>query len=204
MNELRYRTAQLLDVSYPERTIEVVVMPYETPTVVHDRGRSAVTEIVSRGAFDGIEKRSNRVTVNRDHDVRRTIGRAIAFHPSRQEGLVSEIRISRTELGDETLELASDGILDASAGYRLLKGDDGRVKPNAEVWETRNRCRLNHLFLDHIAMTPTPAFTDARVLAVRAAGEPEEEPAGTPNLDRLRLLLQQDEYAGLDARYSRP
>jgi len=33
----------------------------------------------------------------------RTVGRALAFHPREPEGLVAELQIARTELGDETL-----------------------------------------------------------------------------------------------------
>ena len=95
--ELEYRSATQIGVSFPKRSIELIVMPYETETAVPYEGR-VVREIVSRGAFDGIERRANRVRVNRDHDVTRTIGRALAFHPSREEGLVAELRIASTVL----------------------------------------------------------------------------------------------------------
>ena len=39
--------------SFPDRTIELIVMPYEQETIV-STGRM-IEEIVSRGAFDGIE-----------------------------------------------------------------------------------------------------------------------------------------------------
>ena len=138
-------------------------MPYEETTLVEYEGRM-VEEVVSRGAFDGIERRPNRVKVNRDHDVTRTCGRTIAFHPGRDEGLVAEVRIAKTPLGDETLELAADGILDASAGFLPL--------PGGMRWETRARRRLSKLWLGHIGMTPDPAFEGARVLAVRAGDPP--------------------------------
>ena len=62
-----------------------------------------------RGAFDGIQRRPNRIKVNRDHNLERTVGKAVAFHPSRDEGLVAEVKISRTLLGDETLSLGRRG-----------------------------------------------------------------------------------------------
>jgi HK97 family phage prohead protease len=191
--QLRYRAAQQIGVSFPDRTIELIVMPYEREAVVKHQGRP-VTEIVSRGAFDGIERRSNRVRVNRDHDVTRTVGRAVAFHPSREEGLVAELRIAQTPLGDETLQLADEEILDASAGFLPM--------PGGERWENRSRVRLTKLWLAHIAMTPDPAYESARVLAVRRADEPADPaPEATPNLDRLRLEQLKDEYAAIDARY---
>jgi phage head maturation protease len=134
------------------------------------------------------------VKVNRDHKRDRTIGKAVALHPSRQEGLIAEVKISPVPLGDETLVLAEDGILDASAGFGIMD------EPGAEVWETRSRHRLNKLWLDHIALVPDPAYETANVLAVREAPEPVVASA-TPNLDRVRLEQWRRELDMIDARY---
>jgi HK97 family phage prohead protease len=174
---LEIRSAQLADVSFPRRLIELVVMPYESETVVPHEGR-LIREVCSRGAFDGIERRANRVRVNRDHQVTRTVGRAVAFHPSREVGLVAELRIAQTPLGDETLTLAEDGILDASAGFAIF--------PGGESWPERDLRRLSRVWLGHVAMTPDPAYADAQVLAVRSHDEPEPVASGTPRLDEVR------------------
>jgi HK97 family phage prohead protease len=194
--EIEFRSAETLGVSFPKRIIEVVAMPYNREAVVEYRGRM-IRESVAPGAFDGIEKRPNRVNVNRDHDFTRQVGKGLSFHPSRQEGLVAELRIGRTALGDETLALAEDGMLDASAGFYPLDRADGRP---GEEWPARNERRLTWLWLDHIAMTPNPAYQDARVLAVRT--QPSVEASGgivvaTPNLDAARALRLADEYARL-------
>lgn len=181
--QLWQRTAEVVGVSFPNRMIELVVIPYERPTVVGWKGRS-VEEIISRGAFDGIERRANRIRVNRDHLLTRTVGRATAFHPSRDEGLVAEVRIAKTELGEETLTLADDGCLDASAGF-LPMGDDG------QRWETRSRYRITKGWLGHIALTPDPAYDDARVLAVRSRAD-DAPASGTPNLDQVRAWRLDD------------
>jgi phage head maturation protease len=129
--------------------------------------------------------------VNRDHRADRTVGRAVALHPSREEGLVAEVRIARTELGDETLALADEGCLDASAGFLPM--------PGGEEWQGRNRVRIRKGWLGHIAMTPDPAYVDANVLAVRKAAQIEEK-AGTlangptPNLDTVRGWLLEEQY----------
>lgn len=187
--ELRWRTATMVgEVNFPARSIELIVMPYEQDAVVRYQGR-VVTETISRGAFDGIERRASRVRVNRDHNLERTVGRAVAFHPSREEGLVAELRIARTDLGEETLQLAEEGCLDASAGFRPL-GPDG------EVWEGQERVRIRKAWLGHIALTPEPAYTGAKVLAVRSGDEPDR-PA-TPNLDYWRTVVFQDRYSHVD------
>jgi HK97 family phage prohead protease len=193
--ELRVRDAQTIGVSFPKRIIELIVTPYETET--HSAtipGRAGVfTEIFSRGAYDGIERRANRIRVNRDHDTRRTVGRAVAFHPSREEGLVAELRIAHTDLGNETLALADEDCLDASAGYVPM--------PGGEKWEARDRLRVNKAWLGHIALTAIPAYDAASVLAVRNAGERKDERGATPNRDQLELQRLKEQYAIIDARY---
>jgi len=184
--ELRFRAAQQVAVSFPDRTIELIVTPWESPALVPFQGRM-VTEIFSRGAYDGIERRANRVRVNRDHNLERTVGRAVAFHPSRAEGLVAQIRIAQTDLGDETLALADDECLDASAGYLPM--------PDGEVWEARDRVRVRKAWLGHIALTPEPAYETARVLAVRSAER--ASPAATPNLDEVMGWRLQARYRDL-------
>jgi phage head maturation protease len=187
---LMYRTATQLGVNFPDRIIELVAMPYEEETLVEHKGRM-VRETIARGAFDGIERRANRIRVNRDHLRERTVGRAVAFHPSREEGLVAELRIARTELGDETLALADEDCLDASAGFLPM--------PGGEKWLTRSRVRYSRCWLGHIALTPDPAYETARVLSVRqkangGVAEASEEPIATPNLDIVRGWLLSDQY----------
>jgi HK97 family phage prohead protease len=179
------RTAQLVDVSFQERTIELIVVPYDTPALVPYQGRM-VHESICRGAFDGIERRANRVRVNREHERMQTVGRAVAFHPSRDEGLVSEIKIAKTPLGDDTLELAADGCLDASAGFLPMNG--------GMRWLGRTAYEVTKGWLGHIAMTSEPAYEGAQVLAVRSAGD-SVTPSKTPNLDQVREWRLADRVA---------
>jgi HK97 family phage prohead protease len=183
------RTAELVDVSFPKRLIELVVMPYESPIYVGWEGRT-VRETIARGAFDGIQRRANRVCANVDHNetVPCTIGRAIAFHPGRDEGLVAEVKIAKTPLGDHTLALAADGDLGVSAGFRPMKG--------GLQWEGRDAYRITKAFLKHIAMTPDPAYEDAKVLAVRKVA-PSVPSSKTPNLDQWRTMLADDRLAAV-------
>jgi Phage head maturation protease len=181
-------------VNFPERTIELVVMPYEEETLVEYQGRM-VTEICSRGAYDGIQRRAKDIKVNRDHDVTRTCGKTLVLHPRREEGLVAEIWMSKTELGTDTLTMADEGILDASAGFLPF--------PGGEKWETRSRRRITKAWLGHIALTPDPAYESARVLAVRQKPNGEvslvsEERPSTPNLDIVHGWRLQEEYDRLN------
>jgi len=199
MSEIEIRAAEVADVSYPSRTVTVLVAPYETPTVIHT-SRGQFTEVVTRGAYDGVQRRAGSVRANRDHDWQRMAGRVTALHPDRDEGLVAEVRMFKTVLGEETLELCADDGLSASAGFGLMRtdGSSGSVKPGAEVWEGKTR-RLNELWLDHVAFVPNPAYETAAVLDVRDAG-----PAVTvarPYLERVRLEQWRAELAEIDRRY---
>lgn len=189
--EIEFRTATQVGVSFPKRQIELVVMPYETETQVVHRGK-LVREVVARGAFEGLDARHRRILVNRGHVIDNIVGRAVKFHPSRDEGLVAELEIAKTTAGDDTLELADKGYLDASAGFGVPDG--------GESWPEKGLRRLTRLWLDHIAMTPDPAYQGTHVLAVRAADSPQdatEAPGAviTPNLDVVHGWRLADRYA---------
>jgi len=173
--EVEFRSVVDMGVRWPDRIIELVAMPYDMDAGVVVHGRPVI-ESCAPGAFDGCERRANRVKVNRDHDTLRTVGRAVALHPSRIEGLVTELRIAQTDLGDETLALADDQSLEASVSFAVMAG--------GELWtEQRSRRRLTRCFLDHIAMVPEGAY-EGRVLAVRSAGAEAVPRVPTPNLDQ--------------------
>lgn len=184
--QIELRTATLVEVRYPERIIEIIAMPYDEIAFVEfpvGSGRM-IREVCERGAYEGVQRRANRIKVNRDHEIQRTVGRCRALYPSRVEGLVAEMKIAQTPLGDETLALADDGILDASAGFLPF--------PGGETWtENRSLRRLTKCWLGHIALTPEPAYEGANMLALRSSGFGEVLPAikvPTPNLDAIRLL----------------
>jgi phage head maturation protease len=183
---IEFREASVTEVKFPQRLITVVAVPYEEPAIVEYRGE-LWEESFLRGAFDGIEKRPNRVRANRDHDKRRTVGKVNSWWPSRTEGLVSEVRIAQTQLGDETLALADEDILGVSVGF-AARGRD-------QVFDrsTHSR-RIKRAFVDHLAFTATPAYMNAMPIDVRheeplpnAADLP---PLVTPALDEMRAWLQ--------------
>lgn len=199
---------QVADVNYPKRIVTVVAMPYERPTQIREPSRS-YEEVVSRSAFAGIEKRPSTVRANRDHSWDKVAGKVVALHPSRQEGLVAEVKMFRTTIGEETLVLCDEGGLDASAGFTLLRqGKDGPVWDDAETWERNGAVRrLNRLWLDHLAFVPNPAYEDAVVLDVRNTPESPPEPLppeGTPNRDTLLVRDQRAEFEALNRRWCRP
>ena len=175
MNEIEYRTASTLEVRHAQRIIDLIAVPYNETTEVQRRGKW-VTESVDPEAFLGV---SGDVAVNRAHDLERPLGRVAKLHPNDPRGLRSELRISRTNDGDEVLELADDGLLSASIGFMSL----------GEQWNTaRSAVKVTKARLMHIALTGNPAYPGAKVLAVRNVDETAtRQRVLTPHLDRIRL-----------------
>jgi hypothetical protein len=109
--------------------------------------------------------------------------------------------------GPATLELCAEDGLSASAGFALMRehGRHGAVKPGAETWDQGRRVRrLNHLYLDHVAFVPDPAYDEAAVLDVRntpVAVLDAVQDAATPNRDRLLVEEWRARLALLDRRY---
>jgi phage head maturation protease len=203
MNDLEFRAATVADVSYPKRTATVIVAPYETPTVINTRAGS-FTEIVSRGAYAGVQRRGGSIRANRDHDWGKVAGKVEALYPDREEGLVAEVRMFTSPLGEETLTLCAEGGLSLSAGFALMReqGASGPVKRGAETWEQNRKVRrLNDLWLDHVSFVGNPAYETATVLDVRHDEHPVAVPVGTPNLDQLDLERWRAKLVAIDNRY---
>jgi phage head maturation protease len=175
--EIRSST-EIAEVDSRLRIITLLTVPYERWAKVEYRGE-VWDEVFSRTAFDGIEKRPQRVRVNREHLRGDTVGKAVAFYPDRPEGLVSEVRISKTLRGDDTLALAEDDCLSSSVGFGVL--------PSNQVLDRRlMQRRINTAWLDHIALVESPAYEGADVLNVRDALDPpvgSGVPLLTPVLD---------------------
>lgn len=176
------RASQVTGVDFSERIIEMLVVPYDQEAIVVYAGQ-VVTETVAPRAFAGIETRGEHVTANRDHDYTRTIGKVVSYSADDPTGLVARVYVSDTELGNESLRLAADGVLKASAGM-LIRRSDQTLRKGVR--------RITRAFLDHVALVPNPAYPGAGVLAVRQEQELQVADKGllhTPHLDEILTLL---------------
>jgi phage head maturation protease len=181
---LEFREASVTGVNFAQRVIELIAVPYNEEALIEYRGE-LWKESFDPGAFNGIEKRPNRIRANRNHDKNRTVGKALNFWPSRPEGLVAEVRIAPTPLGDETLTLADEDMLSVSAGFGVRGSDQVLDRPFR---------RIKRAFLDHLSFVESAAYEGARVLAVRSN---EEEPSAadlpklvTPHIDEVLAWLK--------------
>lgn len=150
----------IADVNQRLRLIDLVVVPWDQEAEIPWHGE-IWRETFQRGAFDGIQDHAGRIRVNREHVKGDTVGRAVSLDPAALEGLLARLKIAATPRGDDTLELAADDMLSASAGFYN--------KAPADVAVNRRQMtrRVLRAFLDHIAMVEAPAYAGARVLAVR-------------------------------------
>lgn len=181
---LEFRAASVSGVNFDQRVITLLAVPYNEEATIEYRGEQWL-ETFLPGSFDGLEGRPNRVRANRDHDKSRTVGKAVNFWPSREDGLVADIRIAPTALGDETLALADEDMLSPSVGFGVLGSDQILERPYRKI---------KRAFLDHVSFVETPAYASAKVIGVRE-GEEEVRAADlpkliTPKLDEVMAWLK--------------
>ena len=188
--ETRSTGVQVDGVDFGQRIITVLAVPYEQPTQVPFR-QEMWTEVFSRSAFNGIEGQNRKIPATAaldipapNHDGGRLVGKVISSDPHREEGLVSDIKISRTSLGDDTLELAADDALSVSVGFMVKN----RLDQDLDRYQKTRR--VNRAFLDHLAFVGQPAYPGAKVLAMRSDGHEEKDEARsaattTPRMDEF-------------------
>lgn len=167
------------NVSFKDRTIDVVAMPWDVLTDIVWRGE-VWKEVFKRGAFNDAIDAKVRVPVNREHDHQFTVGRVTKMI-DHDHGLLASVKVAKTPRGDETLQLADEGILGASVGYFLDKMSD-------VILNRRSMLRtVVRAFMEHLAMTEIPAFQGADTIAVhdQFSQHPEAglQPLVTPALD---------------------
>lgn len=170
--ETRSKGVAVDNVDFGQRIITVIAVPYEQPTMVPFRGE-VWNEVFSRSAFNGIETRQRRIPAtaslvvpNPNHEKGHLVGRVIEARADSEVGLLADVKISRTAVGDETLQLASDEALSASVGF-LIK-DPYRDQELDRRSKTR---RINRAFLDHLAFVGEPAYEGAKILSMRSEGD---------------------------------
>lgn len=190
--ETRSDGVRIDGVDFGQRIITVLAVPYEQPTQVVYR-QELYDEVFSRSAFNGIEGQTRKIPATAaleipaaEHKGARVVGRVVSSDPYGEAGLISEIKISRTSVGDDTLELAADEALWPSIGF-LVKNP----RFDQEIDRHSKTRRVNRAFLDHLAFVGQPAYEGAKILAMRSAAEAavlesEAEPfSSTPLMDQF-------------------
>jgi uncharacterized protein len=159
-----------------ERTVEGIVVPYgETSFMTPD---PAGERFVEGSLNRTIRDRGDRVKLYRNHDYGRAVGRSVRWNPKDDRGLFGSFHIAETPAGDEVLNEAREGMLDAfSVGFRPVKvrrGADGA----REVVEAA---------LHEVSLAPLAAYDGARVLAVRTPSAVDVAEMPPVNLEPIHL-----------------
>lgn len=161
------------------RTIVGIAVPYDKPQFI-SRG---LTEQFRRGAFNHQLRAAHRVPLTRDHVMLggTVIGRAMVLRDD-AAGLYGEWRVSKTQAGDETLELVRDGALSQlSIGFRERQNE--RLSGGVTERVTAD--------LREVAVVGEGAYGDgALIQAIRAAGLPYAGPPVPSRRDRLPEVAQ--------------
>lgn len=136
------------------RTVVGIAVPYD----IEQRISPTIVEVFRKGVFRDVTRAANRVKLLFQHKSDSPIGRATMLE-ERDNGLYGEFRISKTEAGDEALELIRDGVLtNLSVGFQPLKDE----KRNGVV----NRMKAH---LAEVSLVTFGAYGDAaNIVAVRA------------------------------------
>ena len=152
-----------LEVRADARTICGIACPFGEEAQIREYGGS-YAESFAPTAFDRtIRERGDRVKalVMHQRDLL-PVGRAVMLRPDAR-GLYAELRISKTDLGDQVLELVSDGALDAlSVGFMPVKGGDQWDRTQSKVLRTE-------VALREISIVDEPAYAGALITGLRSA-----------------------------------
>jgi len=153
------------------RTIVGLAVPYNKEQKIN----SQLTEVFRPGAFSAVTRAAHRVKLLVGHDHQALpIGRATLLRED-ANGLHAEFYVSKTDRGDQVLELVRDGALDQlSIGFLSLK--DNRLASGVI-----ERIKAH---LAEVSLVTFGAYGDmAAVSALR-------EESTTPNRDAVAMLLK--------------
>jgi HK97 family phage prohead protease len=159
-SEILNRAATVQDVDTRQRLIDVLAVPWDEPGQVFWRGE-VWNEVFHRGAFDGVQERTGRIRVNREHTKGATVGKIVALDPKAENGLTAQVKIVKSPAGDEIMALADEDATSVSIGYRANKPSDVQLDKPAK---TRH---VHAAFLDHLSFVEDPTWDSAQVLSVR-------------------------------------
>lgn len=177
----RFDAAVLTDqVDFPQRIVDLIAVPYGQEADVAWRGEMW-REVFERDAFKGIEDHAGRVPVNREHRRGDTVGQVVKLDPYDERGLIASVRMARTDRGEDTLQLAAEGMLGASIGYYVKRPSDVLLNRSAMLR------RVKRAFLEHLSMVESPAYAGAVPVGAREEpykrGSDGEPIKATPELD---------------------
>ena len=157
------------------RTVYGLAVPFDTPTRVAD-WEGTYDETWRRGAFaETIRERGDRVKFLANHRKEVfPIGRATMLRED-AAGLVGEFRVSKTQAGNDALELIRDGAVDSfSIGFVPVRSEETKDPDGALVAIERLEAKLIE-----VSAVAFPAFEGATIDGIRTKGPDQPDPDQT-------------------------
>lgn len=158
------------------RTIVGLAVPFDTLVEIND-STGSYSERFVRGSFARTisERGPEKVKLLSQHrHLDQPLGRAVLFRED-AAGLYGEFRVSKTDRGDEALELVRDGTLDSfSIGFDVIRDD----------WTDRTVRTVLEARLFEVSLVSWPAYESALIAGVRS-----KDASSTPLLSVARAQL---------------
>ena len=147
------------------RTVEGLVVPYDSPTMIAEVRQGRVityTELFAPGSMARAAAAPNRVMLQIEHDERleRLAGYGLSFRDS-DAGCVGEF-VLHPSMAERTVELLESSHRGLSVTFTSIQPVYGTERDGDTVRRAVVACRA-------VAAVPDPAYADAGVLALRAA-----------------------------------
>ena len=141
-----------------ERRIDAIAVPYNTFATV-----SGGQEVQFKPGSLPVDGKAPRVFMY--HDSTMPVG-IVSERVDTEEAMLASMKISKTQLGNEALILAADGVFDVSVGVNPIDfttDKNGRITVTKAEWI-------------ELSLVPTPAFAGATIteVAAQAATDPDE------------------------------
>jgi HK97 family phage prohead protease len=159
------------------RILEGLAVPYNTPTEL----AAGLVEVIAAGAFTEWIRTHNSAPLLLFHD-NRSLSAIIGRGTFREDaaGLWGLFTLRDTPAAQEAAQLATDGVLSLSIGFQPRASVE-HMDRLGNLTVTRTACRLLE-----VSLTPTPAYVDATVTAVRAHALARSVDVPTLDLDAAR------------------
>lgn len=154
-----------VDVDAEHGTAEALLVPYDRPTPIVEmqpqRGRVSYTEVFRQGAFErAMRAGAGRIPLvyNHSESFGDRMGVMTRFWEEK-DGLHGALRFDRSKL-----DAVQDALTTSHSGISIAFVS---VVPRAFSERAGSTVERRSVILEHVAAVNTPAYADARVLAVR-------------------------------------
>ena len=139
-------------------------------------------ETFARTVFDkSIQERGTRIPLLEQHDRNKhPVGMSLSWENT-NDGLVADFRLANTPRADESRQLVLDNMVTGlSVAFQPIRN-------RTETRDGRRHVTRMEARLDHVGLVTASAYSEAKVLAVRAYDP--DDPQVAPRLAKWRHLL---------------